>query len=72
MKIRTNSSPSSNHPSSNHNWRCNVLNKFYPPNSSDDLCLLFPLYPSMGGTYNVEKASVDGCRRQVEGEGRAG
>ena len=40
------------------------LNKFCPPNSSDDLCLLFCLYPSsMAGSCTCRSPWRLGCRR---------
>ena len=44
MKNRMNSSYSSNRPSAN-SWRGKELSKFCPPNSKDEHCLFFCLYP---------------------------
>ena len=64
MKNRRYSSFSSNHPGAfrpiilivmvQHSFRGKEWNKFFPPNSSYDLCLFFCLYPSsMHGMHTV-------------------
>ena len=42
-----------------NSWPVKELNKFYPPNSSDDLCLLFCIYPSSMQQIKIFKKLVE-------------
>ena len=65
LLARIKSSYSSNRPRAEYSsLGGKELNQFCPPNSSDDLCLLFCLYPSsMAGSCTCRSPWRLGCRR---------